>query len=179
MYHRLYCHIVWTTREREPLIDSGLARFLTRYLRTIARQERAHILEIGMVATHIHLLMRIDQGTSLPRLLQRLKGGTGLGSWRPSASTSAASRGDTPARPSRTGVAIRPNTRLSDEKIGAPRQFTDAVPSRGFTRVSTRERRACSCRQLWKCAWCRRSRMDSTSDFMARRAAATSSIARR
>lgn len=76
MYHRLYCHIVWTTREREPLIDSGLARFLTRYLRTIARQERAHILEIGMVATHVHLLMRIDQGTSLPRLLQRLKGGS-------------------------------------------------------------------------------------------------------
>ncbi len=76
MYHRLYCHIVWTTREREPLIDSGLARFLTRYLRTIARQERAHILEIGMVATHVHLLLRIDHGTSLPRLLQRLKGGS-------------------------------------------------------------------------------------------------------
>src|SRR6266498_4692746 len=33
-------------------------------------------------------------------------------------------------------MVILPNTRSSDEKIGAPRQFTDAVPSRGFTRVS-------------------------------------------
>jgi len=76
MFHRLYCHIVWTTRDREPLIDAGLAKFLSRFLRTIARQERSHILEIGIVATHVHLLVRIDQVTSLPRLLQRLKGGS-------------------------------------------------------------------------------------------------------
>ncbi len=76
MFHRLYCHIVWTTREREPVIDAGLAAFLTRFLRTIAHQERAHILEMGIVATHVHLLVRIDQATSLPRLLQRLKGGS-------------------------------------------------------------------------------------------------------
>ena len=35
MFHRLYCHVVWTTREREPVIDAGLAAFLTRFLRTM------------------------------------------------------------------------------------------------------------------------------------------------
>ena len=74
MRHLLYCHLVWTTAGRAPLIDANLARFLCRFLRQIAREERAHILEIGMVATHLHALVRIHPLTNLPHLLQRLKG---------------------------------------------------------------------------------------------------------
>jgi len=76
MWHRLYHHIAWTTRERQLLIDAGLARFLCRFLRGVARQERAHILEIGMVGTHLHLLVRMHPTCDIPRLLQRMKGGS-------------------------------------------------------------------------------------------------------
>jgi putative transposase len=76
MWHRIYYHIVWTTRERQHLIDAGLARFLCRFLRGVARQERAHILEIGMVATHIHLLVRMHPTCAISRLMQRMKGGS-------------------------------------------------------------------------------------------------------
>ena len=76
MLHRLYCHIVWTTRERQPLLDAGLARFLCRFLRGVARQERAHLLEIGMVRTHVHVLVRLHPTTNVSRLLQRWKGGS-------------------------------------------------------------------------------------------------------
>ena len=72
--HRLYCHVVWTTRNRQPILDAGLARFLCGFLRAVARQERARVLEIGMVATHVHLLIRIHPATELSRLLQRLAG---------------------------------------------------------------------------------------------------------
>ncbi len=78
MWHRLYYHIVWTTRDRQPVIDARHAAFLCRFLRAVARQERAHILEIGLVATHIHLLPRVHPTTGLPRLLQRLKGGSSV-----------------------------------------------------------------------------------------------------
>ncbi|MGH7645964.1 MAG: IS200/IS605 family transposase, partial [Gemmatimonadales bacterium] len=74
--HRLYCPVVWMTRNRERLIDAGLATFLCGFLRDVAPQERAHILEIGMVATHVHLLVRVDPTTNISRLLQRLKGGS-------------------------------------------------------------------------------------------------------
>ena len=74
MIHQLYCHIVWTTRDPESLIDAGLARFLCRFLRQIAREERSHVLEIGIVRTHVHLLARLHPMTNLTRLLQRLKG---------------------------------------------------------------------------------------------------------
>src|SRR5437867_7788935 len=76
MIDRIYCHIVWTTRDRVPLIDAGLAQFLCSFLRAVATQENARILEIGMVRTHVHLLVRTHPTTDLAHLLQRLKGGS-------------------------------------------------------------------------------------------------------
>lgn len=73
MYHRLYLHLIWTTRNREPLIDAGIAGFLCRFLRAVGRRERVHILEIGVVQTHIHLLLRIHPTVTVSRVAQRLK----------------------------------------------------------------------------------------------------------
>ena len=70
--------MVWTTHDRASLIDADIATFLCRFLRDVAGQERAHILEIGMVATHVHVLIRLHPTTELPRLLQRLKGGSSV-----------------------------------------------------------------------------------------------------
>jgi putative transposase len=72
--HRLYVHLVWTTRGRDRLIDHELARFLCRFLRAMARKERAYSLEIGMVQTHVHLLARVHPTVSISRLVKRLKG---------------------------------------------------------------------------------------------------------
>jgi len=74
MAHRLYYHLVWTTRDRAALIDAGIAGFLTNYLRAIAIRERAQILEIGIVATHVHVLLTARPTTVLPALIQALKG---------------------------------------------------------------------------------------------------------
>ncbi|MBA2290921.1 MAG: IS200/IS605 family transposase [Gemmatimonadales bacterium] len=76
MLHELYSHIVWTTRWRAPLINAEAACFLASVLPTIAAAERTTILEIGIVSTHLHLLVRLHPTTSIPRLLQRMKGGT-------------------------------------------------------------------------------------------------------
>jgi REP-associated tyrosine transposase len=74
MRHRLYIHLIWTTRNRESLIDGDIAGFLCRFLRAMARKERAHILEIGMVQTHIHVLARIHPTVEVSKLVKRLKG---------------------------------------------------------------------------------------------------------
>ena len=74
MRHRLYIHLVWTTRARARLIDATIALFLCRFLRAMARKERAYILEIGMVQNHIHLLARVHPTNSVSSLVKRLKG---------------------------------------------------------------------------------------------------------
>lgn len=68
--------IVWTTRDRHATIDRHRATYLWEHLPIIARQERARILELGIVTTHLHLLVRLHPSTVIPRLLQRMKGGT-------------------------------------------------------------------------------------------------------
>jgi REP element-mobilizing transposase RayT len=76
MRHRLFVHLIWTTRERQALIDARVAGFLDGFLRDVARQERARVLAIGMVQSHVHLLVRVHPQTDLTRLVQRLKGGS-------------------------------------------------------------------------------------------------------
>ena len=78
MRHQIYYHIVWTTRERRALITAEVAAFLDRYFRAIAGRERCHLLELGMASTHIHLLLRGHPMTVIPRLMQRLKGGSSV-----------------------------------------------------------------------------------------------------
>jgi len=74
--HRLYCHIVWRTRGNAKLLDARLARFLGRFFRAVARQERARVLEVGLVADHVHVLVRLHPEARISRLLQRFKGGS-------------------------------------------------------------------------------------------------------
>jgi len=78
MRHRIYVHLCWTTRDRAALIDCRVARFLVTFLASVARQERGQLLAIGIVTTHVHLLLRLHPTTSIPRLMQRLKGGSSV-----------------------------------------------------------------------------------------------------
>jgi|SRR6478736_6827725 len=76
MRHRIIYHIVWTTQHRAHLIDIDGARFLCNTLRTLAREHRSVILELGLVATHVHVLIRSEPMADLTRLIGRMKGVT-------------------------------------------------------------------------------------------------------
>ncbi len=76
MLNRLYLHVVWTTRYRERAITKEAAEFLSRFLPTVGRQERAEVLALGIVRTHVHVVVKVHATTRLPRLLQRWKGGS-------------------------------------------------------------------------------------------------------
>ena len=76
MYHRNFFHLVWTTRERRPAIDLPRAQFLAHYLPIVARQERGAIRALGIVSTHVHILIQADPVLMLPRVMQRFKGGS-------------------------------------------------------------------------------------------------------
>jgi hypothetical protein len=70
MRHRIYLHITWTTCNRRPEIDAEAASILRRLLPAIAEQERSRVIELGMVSTHVHALLRVHPTTSIPRPLQ-------------------------------------------------------------------------------------------------------------
>jgi REP-associated tyrosine transposase len=76
MRDRIYVHLVWTTRDRKPTIDQSVARFLSRYLTSVAHQERAGVHALGIVQTHVHMLLQLHPTTNISKLLQRMKGGS-------------------------------------------------------------------------------------------------------
>jgi putative transposase len=128
MRHRMYVHVVWTTRDRERLVDARVARFLCRFLRGVARQEQAQVLEVGMVTDHVHVLARLDVTTRLPRLLQRWKGGSAAVARRENHSTAAA-----PLRWSK-GYAIQS---VSPRALPAVRAYIRAQPNHHPDRAIT------------------------------------------
>ncbi len=73
MRHRAYFHVVWTTRNRLPLIDRPRAEFLAEFLPRLASTERAQVRRVGIVSTHLHVLLRAHPTCSLPRLVMRWK----------------------------------------------------------------------------------------------------------
>jgi putative transposase len=76
MRHRIIFHIVWTTQRRASLIDAPTARFLCTTIRTLAREHRSVVLELGMVSTHVHLLLRAEPLAEIPKMIGRMKGVT-------------------------------------------------------------------------------------------------------
>jgi putative transposase len=85
MHHNLHLHVVWTTRGRVPDINLARAAYLAEHLPIIVRQERGRVIELGIVSTHLHMLLRFHPTTVLPRLMQRMKGSTAHGINRGSA----------------------------------------------------------------------------------------------
>src|SRR5205807_7978368 len=71
---RVYVHLTWTTLQRQPLINAEVAGFLRRFLPKEAQRHGARVLEAGIVADHVHLVLQLLPVINIPRLVQGLKG---------------------------------------------------------------------------------------------------------
>ncbi len=73
-YANLLYHIVFSTRQRIPLIGDDLREPLYDYIGGIVRQNGGALLEIGGVPDHVHLLLRLKTDPSVATVVQRIKG---------------------------------------------------------------------------------------------------------
>lgn len=73
-YTKLVYHIVFSTKERLPLITEEIRDRLYEYLGGVIRGERGSLLEVGGVADHVHLLARLGASMAVSEMVQRIKG---------------------------------------------------------------------------------------------------------
>jgi REP element-mobilizing transposase RayT len=66
--HQIYVHLAWTTRDRAPMIDAATRTFLDEFFRRTAARERADIVALSILRTHVHVLIRMTPRLDLPRL---------------------------------------------------------------------------------------------------------------
>lgn len=75
-YTSCLMHVVYSTKNREPLITPELQARLHPYLGGIARENNFTALAIGGVADHVHLLLSLPSTLATAKAVQLIKGGS-------------------------------------------------------------------------------------------------------
>ena len=75
-YCQLYYHLVWSTKERQPIIKNEFKGDLYKYLGGAVRGKEGRLLEIGGVADHVHLLVALSSRFSIAEVVQQIKIGS-------------------------------------------------------------------------------------------------------
>ena len=72
-FTNLTYHVVFSTKYRRELIDDSFKEELYRYIGGIIRGEKGHLVEIGGVADHIHILAGFSPTIAVSDMLKRIK----------------------------------------------------------------------------------------------------------
>jgi putative transposase len=75
-YTNLLYHLIFSTKDRVPFIESHLRDDLHRYMGGIVRDVGGTPLEIGGVADHVHLLVKLKPTLALADFMRELKSGS-------------------------------------------------------------------------------------------------------
>jgi putative transposase len=69
----LLVHVVFSTKDRKPILDASLRPSLYAYLATVARNAKCECYRVGGVEDHVHLAVRLSRTTSVAELVEQLK----------------------------------------------------------------------------------------------------------
>jgi putative transposase len=75
-YLKIYLHIIWATKNRQPSITQQAEPLLYTYLRTVCEPLRVKVLAINGMPDHVHMLVGMPATLGVGALLNRLKGGS-------------------------------------------------------------------------------------------------------
>ena len=72
---KIWVHIVFATKHREPLIVSEYEPVIHAYLKKILNGKSSRVLAIGGMSDHVHILCSLPATLSISSLVKFLKGG--------------------------------------------------------------------------------------------------------
>jgi putative transposase len=72
-FTNLVYHIVFSTKNRQPLISDEIRALLYAYIGGIVRGQRGLLLEIGGMPDHVHLLARFRSDASVAEMVRLIK----------------------------------------------------------------------------------------------------------
>jgi putative transposase len=72
-YRMHFFHLIWSIKERRPLITAELQDRLYAYMGAIIREHSGKLLEIGGMPDHVHLLVEMSNLDKYSHFLRDLK----------------------------------------------------------------------------------------------------------
>ena len=73
-YWRLFYHVVWATKGREPLIQEAFEKRLHGAIRAKAEELGALVHAVGGTEDHVHLVASVPPAISLAKFVGQVKG---------------------------------------------------------------------------------------------------------
>lgn len=70
---KILLHIVFSTKNREPLIRPAIENELYAYMASICNEYRCHAHKIGGVANHVHIACNLARTIAVSDLLEEVK----------------------------------------------------------------------------------------------------------
>lgn len=69
----VYIHLVFSTKNRKPLIDDQISFELFNYLGGICKIAGSNPVQVGGYRDHVHILCRLSKIVTLPKFIEELK----------------------------------------------------------------------------------------------------------
>ena len=69
----LLVHVVFSTKDRAPVLDEAMRPDLYAYLATIVRNNECECFRVGGVADHVHLAIRLNRQGNVSDLVAEIK----------------------------------------------------------------------------------------------------------
>jgi putative transposase len=66
-------HVVFSTKDRLPVLNDSVRPALYAYLATVARNAECECFRVGGVADHVHFAVRLSRTTNVADLVEQLK----------------------------------------------------------------------------------------------------------
>lgn len=73
IFTKLAYHVVFSTKYRCPLIYKALQKRLYEYIGGIIRSQNGHLVEIGRIEEHIHLLANLSPKKAIADSIREIK----------------------------------------------------------------------------------------------------------
>lgn len=73
-YLKIWVHLVWATKDRQPLIQSAWKLDLYAHIRDNARQKGMYLDFINGYSEHVHALLSLNAEQTLAKTMQLIKG---------------------------------------------------------------------------------------------------------
>ena len=73
---KLYYHLVWSTKNREPVIGPKREQYVRESIRLTCEESSVIQYELGIMPDHVHLFVALPPTVSLSSFMHRIKGGS-------------------------------------------------------------------------------------------------------
>jgi len=70
---KLYVHLIFSTKDREPLLPGTLRGRTHAYLATLLNNQDSPALKVGGTSDHVHILFRLSKDCALADVVEKIK----------------------------------------------------------------------------------------------------------